>query len=366
MASPAVLSAQQKTYPALTEVKDGVKTITNPDYPRDGRFVAKLTQEMSCGEESGPDAAILNKPLELKVDDQGRVYVMDMGDVNIKVYDEQGRFLRTIGREGQGPGEFGGLAFFEMLSGGRICVLDGMQSRVAILTTDGKFISSFPIQGFHRAIASDGKDRLYLGKWAAAKEPDKLSTDFQEIAYITSIYRTDATGKDPVHLMDFLGESVMMKSAGGGGTVGMIGGGAMIVWNVDPRGTIYGGCNETYSLSAYGPDGKIEYAFGRKFTPLKNPRFKGMAGQKKTMPAFSRAIVFDEDGNLWIELSRAEDAKGFVFDVFSPDGIYLKQVRIEQRIAQFRKGKIYCIDRPEDGYPSIKRFRLELVPDASR
>ncbi len=102
----AVLSSQQKSYPVVTATKDGVKTITNPDYPRDGRFVAKFTEEMSCGEETKPEMAMLNKPLDLKVDDQDRVYVMDWGDLNIKVYDSQGRFLRTIGRKGQGPGEF--------------------------------------------------------------------------------------------------------------------------------------------------------------------------------------------------------------------------------------------------------------------
>ncbi|MDH4198614.1 MAG: 6-bladed beta-propeller, partial [Candidatus Aminicenantes bacterium] len=106
-AALAAFSPAQKTYPVTTEVKDGVKTVTNPDYPRDGRFVAKLTEEMSCGEEGGPDEALLNKPLELRVDGQGRAYVMDWGDVTIKVYDAEGRFLRSVGRQGQGPGEFG-------------------------------------------------------------------------------------------------------------------------------------------------------------------------------------------------------------------------------------------------------------------
>jgi len=356
-----VFSAQQKTYPVTTEVKDGVKTVMNPDFPRDGRFVAKLSEEMSCGEEGGPDEAMLNKPLELRVDGQGRAYVMDWGDMNIKVYDAEGRFLRTVGRQGQGPGEFGTPSFFELLSGGRICLLDGGQHRVTIMTTEGQYLSSFLLEGFHRDIAVDGQDRLYLGKWAAAKEPDKLSAEFQEISYVTSVFGTDVTGKNIVHLLDLLGESVAMKGAGGG-VVSMVGGGSMVVWVVDRRGRIYGGLNENLGLTVYGQDGKAELAFGREFTPLKNPRFKGMAGQKKNMPAFGRTVVFDEEGNLWIELTKDEKQKGLVYDVFSPDGIYLKQVQIEQRVGQFLKGKLYSLLRPEDGYPSVKRYRIDLVP----
>jgi hypothetical protein len=79
------------------------------------------------------------------------------------------------------------------------------------------------------------------------------------------------------------------------------------------------------------------------------------------MPAFSN-IVIDENGNLWIELIQPGNAKGFLYDVFSPDGIYSKQVSIEQRIGVFNNGKVYSLLRPEEGYPSIKRYKMELVP----
>ncbi|MDH4272162.1 MAG: hypothetical protein OEW18_09325, partial [Candidatus Aminicenantes bacterium] len=196
---------------------------------------------------------------------------------------------------------------------------------------------------------------------AAVKEPDQLSADFQEIPYVTSIFGTDITGKSIVHLLDLLGESVGMKGAGGGAVM-MVGGGPMVVCTVDLRGKIYGGCNENLGLSVYGPDGKPEFAFGRKFAPLKNPRFKGAVGQKKNLPAFGRTLVFDEEGNLWIELTKEEKSKVFLYDIFSADGIYLKQVQIEQRVAQFVKGKLYSLLRPEDGYPSVKRYKIDLVP----
>lgn len=355
----ASLSPQQKPYPVVTEVKDGVKTVTNPNFPRDGRFAAKLTEEMSCGGEGSPETALLNKPLRLDVDGQGNVYVMDYGDVNIKVYDGQGHFLRAIGRQGQGPGEFGGMVVFNLMSGNRICVLDFMQNRVIILNTDGRLVSGFPLKEFFASLAVDGRDRIFLGKHAAVKEPEKLSTDFQEIPQVTSVFRTDAAGKELTHVTDFLGESIIMKASGAGAV--SIGGLYAIVWTIGPDGRLYGGYNLDYSVGVFGEEGKKVLAFGRGFTPVKNPRFKGTIDQKKSMPAYG-SIILDEAANLWVELYQAADAKGFLYDVFSPDGIYLRQVSIEQRVGAFKNGKVYSLLRPEEGYPSIKRYRMELVP----
>jgi hypothetical protein len=356
----AAQAAREKAYPVETAVKDGVKTITNPDYPRDGRFTARLTEEISCGGEGAPEAAILNVPIRLVVDDEGALYVVDLRDVNFKVYGSDGSFLRTMGRRGQGPGEFGGMFLAALMSGGRLAVLDGAQHRVFILTTGGQYLSGFPLEGYFRDIAVDGKDGIYLAKWGAVKEPDGLSSDFREIPYVTSIYRTDASGKALVHLTDFLGETMAMKSAGGGAVV-YTGGLYTIVWTIDPDGRIYGGYNENYSLGVYGTDGKPLMAFGRRFTPVKNPRFRGQPGMRKTMPAF-QTIVLDEGGNLWVDVVQDGDAEGRVYDVFSPAGIYLKQVATACRASSFKGGKLYSIDRPADGFPSVKRFAMELVP----
>ncbi|MEN6310355.1 MAG: 6-bladed beta-propeller [Acidobacteriota bacterium] len=193
---PAILRPQgQKPYPVVTEVKDGVRTVTNPDFPRDGRFVAWLCEEMSCDGEGGAEAGLLNKPTGLDVDGRGNVYVMDSGDFAIKVYDNNGRFLRPIGRQGQGPGELSDLACFKLMNDGRICVLDVMQHRIMIMSDDGRYLSGFPLAGFCNTLALDGRDRVFIGKWAAVKQTDQLSTEFQDFPYVTTVFRTDASGR---------------------------------------------------------------------------------------------------------------------------------------------------------------------------
>jgi len=88
-----------------------------------------------------------------------------------------------------------------------------------------------------------------------------------------------------------------------------------------------------------------------------------LVGQRKEMPAY-RAIVIDEDGNIWVEVVQAEGAKVIVYDVFSPEGIFCRQVSIEQRVGAFKNGKVYSIVRPEEGFPSVKRYAMELKPNS--
>ena len=87
-----------------------------PRYP--GELV--LRQDLVIGEESGPEEYILFSPTELVVDGKGRMFQFDWDRKAILVYDRDGTWLRTLGREGQGPGEFdqrGGVDLFSYPDG---------------------------------------------------------------------------------------------------------------------------------------------------------------------------------------------------------------------------------------------------------
>ena len=45
------------------------------------------------------------RPRAVVPDADGNIYVLDQGNHRVQVFDADGRYLRTLGREGQGPGE---------------------------------------------------------------------------------------------------------------------------------------------------------------------------------------------------------------------------------------------------------------------
>jgi len=100
-------------------------------------------------------------------------------------------------------------------------------------------------------------------------------------------------------------------------------------------------------------------AFRRGFTPVKNPRFRGQPGMRKTMPAFN-TIVLDEGGNVWVDVVQDGDAKGRVYDVFSPEGIYLKQVAMAYRVSSFRRESPAASTGPRTASPRSSASRWSL------
>jgi hypothetical protein len=72
-------------------------------------------------------------------DDQGQLYVLDRQASTITVVDPNGTFVRTIGRAGEGPGEFRMPVSFTVLGDGRLIVADMGHRAYQIFGSDGSF-----------------------------------------------------------------------------------------------------------------------------------------------------------------------------------------------------------------------------------
>lgn len=84
-------------------------------------------------------------PLDMAVDDEGRIYILDSGNQRIQVFGPDGKFLRTIGRRGQGPGEFESLNSIDIDPQGNFHVLDSAQRRIQVFTPLGEVLKTTPI-----------------------------------------------------------------------------------------------------------------------------------------------------------------------------------------------------------------------------
>ncbi len=358
----------KNSYPVKIETTDSVKVVSNPDFPRDGKITYTMKEEISIGLEEGDENYILNRPFDVKVAENGTIYILDWGDVNIKVYDRFGKFLRTIGRKGQGPGEFDVPVYFDLSSDGKIYIMDSRLLRVAILDTLGKFISGFRLEdGYHSEMKTDRNNHLYFQK--------NVTLDVEDINSKISIQRFASDGKEILNFGEFINEKQIAIRTGDKSSISIRSRDMpTTVWGIDFSGRLYAGYNENYQLNVYDPNGKLAFRFGREFTPVpntierkNNPNWT--AEQKRLLekyhanlpnfkPAFKRNLVFDEYGNVWINIYHDTDFKGTVYDVFSPDGIYLKQVSVDYPVYEFKGGKAYSITTTEDEFRVVKRFSL--------
>lgn len=87
--------------------------------------------------------ARLYAPVNLAVDSQRRLYVTDIGAFRVQQYDPDGKYLRTIGRVGDSPGEFARPKGVAVDREGRVYVVDAAAQLVQIFDADGKLLLFF-------------------------------------------------------------------------------------------------------------------------------------------------------------------------------------------------------------------------------
>ena len=94
----------------------------------------------------------------------GTIVVPNEGTKNLRFFDGSGRYLRTVGRDGSGPGEFRSVQSTLRKAGDSILVWDWSQRRLTLLAPDGRVVKTLvlsPPAGHPRipqpvAVFSDG------------------------------------------------------------------------------------------------------------------------------------------------------------------------------------------------------------------
>jgi hypothetical protein len=345
-------------YPVATEMIKDVTVFTNPDYPRDGRVAYSLIEEVSIGEEVGAEEYLLNRPFDLKIDDQDFFYIQDWMDCHILVYDENGRYVRTIGRKGQGPGEFLSPAFFDFSQDGRLFVNDGRNQRITIFDHQGNPLGDFRLEGFYGGLIINKSDRIYLQKRSQKKEVEATS-ELQEVQMITSVYSMNLDGQNMTQLIDIETETVRTQAVEGGSVTVSGPRWERFVWALNPEGKLYAGFSKTYQITVLSAEDTEEFRFGREYTPVANEAHIENPRIAEFHPAFYPHLVIDGDGNCWIRLFTPADFEGYLYDIFNANGIYIEQTVLPYPLHLIKDGKAYSLLATEFDYPMVKRFRLE-------
>lgn len=122
---------------------DGADSILDVDaLPR-----LTIQEELRIGHVESPDLGF-SRVDEIDVDRDGFIYVFETLSPAIRVFTETGEFVRSIGRSGQGPGEFIGPRFSFGVHGDTVWVIDELIARrITLFSRTGEVLSTGQIRG---------------------------------------------------------------------------------------------------------------------------------------------------------------------------------------------------------------------------
>ena len=103
------------------------------------RDTMTLVPEVSIGALDGDEEYLLGAVAGLDVDADGRIYVVDRQAQNVRVFSADGEHLLTIGRGGEGPGEFHQPDQVRVTDDNRIVVRDAPW-RFSVISKEGEYL----------------------------------------------------------------------------------------------------------------------------------------------------------------------------------------------------------------------------------
>lgn len=89
---------QKTTWEGTIEVVNGVTVVKNPKEPMYEEETFGMEEELDIGEAEGREEYMFQSIRTVAISDNGDIYVLDSKAQHIKVYNNEGEYLRTIGR----------------------------------------------------------------------------------------------------------------------------------------------------------------------------------------------------------------------------------------------------------------------------
>jgi hypothetical protein len=343
-----------------TEVtKDGVLTVMNPADPMESPVEVDLAERWRLGGETENEDEFFGVIMQITTDADGNVYLLDSQLDQVNVYSSEGEFIRTIGREGEGPGEFRRPGDMMILPDGNIGVVQSMPGKIVVLTPQGDPVGNQPVPGEGEGTqfflgCRSASDHFVLGVNFFSRGDDGFKTIFRMIGVDsrgeqTAEYFTSETKRDFANLV------FDEQELGGFG----------VRWDVGPDGRLFANrVFDQYRIDVWNADGSANRSITRAYesrqrTPAEmdeaSKRFRVVINNREPEKKISKTdrdvmqLYAREDGTVWVLSSRGglDTPDGVVgtFDIFDRDGRFVRQASLKGQGSIKRDGLYFVGDR---------------------
>ncbi len=289
--------------------------------------------------------------------------MLEYKNCRIQKFDKNGKYVLTIGRQGQGPGEFErpNMLFLNRRTG-NICVRDSR--RIDLFDNNGNYLDGIVFQSFPTSFAFDSDGNI----WGKFSKGGKMGAS-------SSISMATSQGKLLKEVIDF---PIEASSSSSGGLELYITHGYeynLFFSDLDMQTFVYA-YSKDYELNVFNKEGELLYKIRKDEPPLsfssdiKNKirkRYKRLPKSARDsirfpdyFPFFD-AIFADDVGHIYVKRiqTAVADENIYEYDIFSEDGYYLYNTKFLKLPRIIKNGFFYIFEADDEtGIESVKRFKI--------
>jgi hypothetical protein len=273
----------------------------------------RLTRDLRIGVVDGPEERSFGRISGVAVASDGDIWVADAQTATIRRFAADGRYLGSVGRRGEGPGEFRDLAGLQRMPDGRFAAWDAPLARISFFDSAGSYLSlvRVPISliagGDSEPFRVDDESRSYV-----------FSATATRLSIQPFYLRLDVTGQaDTIRIPD--ADVDGPRFGGRSYSVGMMHPFSIVTKSaLSPAGHLVTARNERYILNTRSADDR-PLRIERSFTPVRvqaaerrerqrlGDHFRGRnSNARETSAAVPRqkppfwALWVDQDARIWV------------------------------------------------------------------
>lgn len=355
--------AEKPEWKGKIETEEGVKVVKNPAEPVYGEVLFYLDEVLSIGREDDENYLFYGAT-DIVLDQDDNIYVLEYRNFRIQKFDKFGNYLQTIGKKGQGPGEFEGpIQILLDRATENIYVKD--RRKIKIFDKEGNYLHDILLKNYPYDLFLDAEGGIW-GKFSVTTESGQ-SMSFDQV---------NAQGETVKTISSFPYGATFTTS--GDITWGVSHGYIhdLQITKIDDRTFCYG-YSENYELNIINIQGKPLFKIQKEEPrhPIIEKEKDKIRGQFERIPEdvrkaiqfpehrpFFGSIFSDDKGRIYVNRIRSplDEEKGIKCDIFSKEGYYLYRTTFTHWPQVIKEGYFCTITTSEEsGEERVKRFLIK-------
>ena len=315
---------------------------------------------------------------DVDVDSRGRVFLVDSGEGGITVLTPELEYLQTVGREGEGPGEFVRKEV-QILPGDTLLVYDSALGRITLFDPDSlEVVATRPSPNRERDVVSHlwkmpEPGRYFALDRAPYADGEGEAADQGRTQVILAFDESaDAIADTLAIIAD--SERLVMRREGH-----LIVGGHPFAHESLVRlfgaNRIAHANSRVLDVTVLDFDGATAHAFSYPTTPIPVTAAELRAASEdlnEPMADVLRSgapyiwpplvgLVTDDEERIWAGIRAPRESAVWEWAAFAPDGTHAGSILLpaEHLLQDVRDGRLYVLSHDELDVPSIQAYRLE-------